>query len=107
MNYEENEADIITELYARHFKMQEGDEDGDVNSERNQSKVSRSRKFNQSKQQNQLLVFDNDSIEESLDINTDIDGSRNDPPYKRIIVSTGEPRPETYSKPLQDKIKYV
>lgn len=66
------------------------------------------------------VLAPNDSIEDMGGFNTDIeeelreraraaatDNKKKQVPRRASQSATGAPRPETYSKPLQDKIKYV
>ena len=96
--FEDNEADIITELYARHFKNQ-------TESEHKQSRTER----DDMKSRGDRLGPD-DSIED-MGFGTDAEDPLEENKGKQVQgdarPAVGAPRPETYSQPLQDKIKYV
>ena len=92
--FEDNEADIISELYARHFK--------------NQNDVTATKSKTDRDSVTKNLLAPDDSIEE-MGFNTDIDDEVIDESLpKRANLAkrrgsqsaSGAPRPETYSKPL-------
>ena len=92
--FEEKEADIITDLYARHFKSK-GEADA-------QSKAG--------KDDSALDV--QDSIGEQgfiLDMTDDLTNKDRKPEGRasNFQHANGAPNPETYSKPLKDTIRYV
>lgn len=99
--FEDNEADIITELYAKHFKTKnEG------------SKMSQTHRENSKILREGALV--DDSIGDVAGFNTDIDDEFNDRVGTKFAIDHIKPPPpegapdvETYSRPLQDKIRYV
>lgn len=99
--FEDNEADIITELYAKHFKTTKNE----------------SSKMSQTHRDNAKVARDGTLIDDSIGagFNTDIEDeyerhgskfaikSNND----QVAALNGAPKVETYSRPLQDKIRYV
>ena len=112
--FEDNEADIITELYARHFK-NKPDTSVTQKSVTQKSVTDRPGQVEQGGILNSSDGYEappTDSIEELVGFNTDIEDEamqRRDKNFTRRPSQSagGAPRPETYSKPLQDKIKYV
>ena len=114
--FEDNEADIITELYARHFKNKPDTTNTQKSVTDRPFDINQGGILNSSREAYDAAT---DSIEE-LGFNTDIDDEVTQqqieraeyqamqPRQRRASLSAGgAPRPESYSKPLQDKIKYV
>ena len=102
--FEDNEADIITELYARHFKNKTDTSVSQKSVTDRPGQVEQGGILNSS--EGGYEAPPTDSIDELVGFNTDIEDEamqqRRDKNFTRRPSQSagGAPRPETYSKPL-------
>lgn len=96
--FEDNEADIITDLYARHFKAKGDAEFQPKNGSKNDSNLDA-----------QDSIGEQGFVLDMADDLTNKDRKQQQPEGRNSKFQhiNGAPNPETYTKPLKDKIRYV